>query len=130
MDAALREIPQEGPRKRSHPLANLPEEDLDFVAQFVLASGSLKEMALLHHVSYPTIRNTLNRVIANLRDSMSGAPPDQMTGLLADLVERGEIKVGTAKNIRAVYRAALERSGLEGGLGGGLEGNGTKEDWE
>jgi len=134
MDAALREIPQEGPRKRSHPLANLPEEDLDFVAQFVLASGSLKEMALLHHVSYPTIRNTLDRVIANLRDSMSGAPPDQMTGLLADLVERGEIKVvergeikvGTAKNIRAVYRAALERSGLEGGL----EGNGTKEGWE
>jgi len=126
MDAALREIPQEGPRKRSHPLDNLPEEDLDFVAQFVLASGSLKEMALLHHVSYPTIRNTLDRVIANLRDSMSGAPPDQMTGLLADLVERGEIKVGTAKNIRAVYRAALERSGLEGGL----EGNGTKEDWE
>jgi hypothetical protein len=33
-----------------------------------------------------------------------------MTGLLADLVERGEIKVGTAKSIRAVYRAALERN--------------------
>jgi len=32
-----------------------------------------------------------------------------MTGLLADLVERGEIKVGTAKSIRAVHRAALER---------------------
>jgi hypothetical protein len=40
---------------------------------------------------------------------MSGAPPDHMTGLLADLVERGEIKVSTAKAIRAVHRAAIEQ---------------------
>jgi len=94
-----------------HPLALLAEEDLDFVAQFVLASGSLKEMAQLHHVSYPTIRATLDRVIANLRQSLSGAPPDPLTNLLAELVERGEIKVGTAKAIRAVHRAALDRNG-------------------
>jgi hypothetical protein len=110
MEAAFKEIRQRESRSKEHPVTRLPEEDLDFVAQFVLASGSLKEMAILHHVSYPTIRATLDRVIANLRQSMSGAPPDQMTGLLADLVERGEIKVGTAKSIRAVYRAALERN--------------------
>jgi hypothetical protein len=126
MDGMLVEIGTRNPRKKAHPVANLAEEDLDFVAQFVLASGSLKEMATLHHVSYPTIRNTLDRVIANLRDSMNGTPPDQMTGLLAELVERGEIKVGTAKNIRAVYRAALERNGLERG---GLERNEAKEEW-
>jgi hypothetical protein len=101
---------QKGRQPKPHPLALLPEEDLDFVAQFVLASGSLKEMALLHHVSYPTIRATLDRVIENLRQTMGGAPPDPMTGLLADLVERGEIKVAAAKQIRAVHRAALERS--------------------
>ena len=110
MEAVVKEIRQRESRNKEHPVSLLPEEDLDFVAQFVLASGSLKEMAMLHHVSYPTIRATLDRVIANLRQSMNGAPPDQMTGLLADLVERGEIKVGTAKNIRAVHRAALERS--------------------
>jgi hypothetical protein len=97
-------------RAREHPLLLLAEEDLDFVVQFVLASGSLKEMATLHHVSYPTIRATLDRVIANLRQSLGGMPPDPMTPLLADLVERGEIKVGVAKQIRAVYRAALEGS--------------------
>jgi len=37
-------------------------------------------MALLHHVSYPTIRATLDRVIANLRQTLTGAPPDPMTG--------------------------------------------------
>jgi hypothetical protein len=102
---------RQNPRRKEHPLLLLAEEDLDFVVQFVLASGSLKEMAMLHQVSYPTIRGTLDRVIANLRQSLNGAPPDAMTGLLADLVERGEMKVATAKAIRAVYRAALERNG-------------------
>ena len=93
----------------------LPEEDLDFVTQFVLASGSLKEMAVLHQVSYPTIRASLDRVIANLRQSMSGSPPDRLWELLAELVERGEIKVSTAKNIRAVHRKTIEQvMGTEG----------------
>ncbi len=93
----------------AHPPTLMPEEDLDFVLQFVLASGSLKEMAQLHRVSYPTIRATLDRVIANLRQAVSGAPPDPMTTLLADLVERGEIKVATAKAVRATHRKTLDR---------------------
>jgi hypothetical protein len=97
-------------RKREHPLLMLPEEDLEIVTQFVLASGSLKEMAQLYQVSYPTIRASLDRVIANLRKNMLSVPPDPMTELLAGLVERGEIKVSTAKSIRAVYRKAQERN--------------------
>ncbi|WP_263359209.1 DUF2089 domain-containing protein [Acidicapsa ligni] len=93
---------------REHPLCQLPEEDLDFVLQFVLSSGSLKEMARLYSVSYPTIRTTLDHVITNLQQRVDGAPPDPMTNLLADLVERGELKIGNAKMIRSVYRNALE----------------------
>jgi len=96
-------------RSRQHPLTLLDEEDLDFIVQFVLASGSLKEMAQLHQVSYPTIRATLDRVIANLRQSLDVSPPDPMTNLLANLVERGEIKVGAAKQIRTIDREALDR---------------------
>jgi hypothetical protein len=95
--------------RREHPLTLLPEEDLDFVAQFVLASGSLKEMAQLYGVSYPTIRLSLDRVIANLRECQAGSPPDAMTDLLARMLERGEIEPGPARNIRAVYRNMLER---------------------
>lgn len=109
MAAVLKEIVPK-PGKTRHPLSLVPEDDLDFVLQFVLASGSLKEMARLHGVSYPTIRASLDRVIENVRQRMSGAPPDPMTNLLADLVERGEIKVATASNIRAVHRAALENA--------------------
>jgi hypothetical protein len=97
-------------RVSEHPLLRMPEEDLDFVVQFVLASGSLKEMATLHQVSYPTIRTALDRVIANLQLCVSGTSPDPMTGLLADLVERGEIKVAAAKQIRNLYRSALDGS--------------------
>jgi hypothetical protein len=115
MDSQSAGIAETSAGKTAHPLSKLPEEDLDFVVQFVLASGSLKEMAHLHQVSYPTIRNALDRVIANLRGSMNGAPPDQVTSLLAELVERGEIKVSTAKNIRAAHRAALDRKRDEEG---------------
>jgi hypothetical protein len=108
MAAPSRE-PQQRRREKEHPLLLLPEEDLDFVLQFVLASGSLKEMARLNGVSYPTIRASLDGVIANLRERLDGTPPDPMTNLLADLVERGEIKLATAKSIRAVYRAAIDK---------------------
>ncbi len=96
-------------RQRDHLLLRLGHEDLDFVVQFVLSSGSLKEMAQLYGVSYPTIRATLDRVIENLRSCLAGNPPDAMTELLAKLVERGEIEPGTARSIRAVYRSTLER---------------------
>lgn len=98
-----------GRQTRQHPLLLLAEDDLDFVVQFVLASGSLKEMAQLHGVSYPTIRATLDRVISNLRQSLSGTPPDAMTELLATLLERGEIEPATAKRIRGAYRSMMER---------------------
>lgn len=101
---------QPAPRRRAHPLLDLHEDDLDFMVQFVLASGSLKEMAQLYGVSYPTIRSTLDRVIGNLQRTLSGQTPDPMTELLAGLIERGEIKPATAKSIRAVHRSVVEQS--------------------
>jgi hypothetical protein len=94
--------------KRDHPLARLEEDDLDFIVQFVLASGSLKEMAQLYGVSYPTIRATLDRVIANVRQKLSVGGPDEMTELLAALVERGELKPAQAKRIREVHRSVVD----------------------
>ncbi|MEG1658804.1 MAG: DUF2089 family protein, partial [Oscillibacter sp.] len=37
-------------------MTGLEEEDLTFVKKFILASGSLKEVAALYGVSYPTVR--------------------------------------------------------------------------
>lgn len=48
-------------------IAELGEEDLNFVKKFVLSSGSLKEMAELYHITYPTVRARLDRVIEKIR---------------------------------------------------------------
>ena len=45
------------------PITSLSSEDQAFVLSFVKASGSLKEMATLMKVSYPTVRNKLNEII-------------------------------------------------------------------
>jgi len=50
------------------PLLKLPEEDLQFVFDFVKCSGSLKEMATKQGVSYPTLRNRLNELIDTLEN--------------------------------------------------------------
>ena len=51
------------------PLAGLLVEDRDFVLQFIKVSGSLKEMAKLLGVSYPTVRNRLDEIIDKLKDT-------------------------------------------------------------
>ena len=50
------------------PLASVPQEDQEFILQFIKASGSLKEMAKLLGVSYPTVRNRLDEVIERLKE--------------------------------------------------------------
>lgn len=47
-------------------LPRLGSEDQQFALAFILRSGSLKEMAKLYGVSYPTVRNRLDDLIARL----------------------------------------------------------------
>lgn len=56
-------------------LAALAQEDQEFILQFVKTSGSLKEMASLLKVSYPTVRNRLDEVIARLNQPSLPNPP-------------------------------------------------------
>ncbi|MSQ94547.1 MAG: DUF2089 family protein [Gemmataceae bacterium] len=42
----------------------LEDEDVAFLKRFVLASGSLKELAEAYGLSYPTVRLRLDRLIA------------------------------------------------------------------
>jgi hypothetical protein len=88
----------------AHPLLSLNEEELDLVLQLVLASGSLKDLARVYQVSYPTIRLRVDRLIERLRQAVAGATPDPMMQLIAGLVERGEITVTAARAVRDLYR--------------------------
>jgi hypothetical protein len=44
-------------------LAQLPEEDQDFILQLIKFSGSLKELSAFYGISYPTVRNRLDSLI-------------------------------------------------------------------
>jgi hypothetical protein len=44
------------------PLANLSAEDQVFVMAFVRCSGSIKEMEEMFGISYPTVKNWINRI--------------------------------------------------------------------
>ena len=48
-------------------LSVLSEEELHFIKRFILASGSLKELAKQYQVSYPTLRVRLNRLIEKIK---------------------------------------------------------------
>ena len=53
-------------------LASLSHDDQEFILEFIKASGSLKEMAGILRVSYPTVRNRLDEVIVKLKQDKKG----------------------------------------------------------
>lgn len=52
-------------------LTDLTSADISFVKQFILASGSLREIAKIYDISYPTVRSRLNQLITKIQESGS-----------------------------------------------------------
>ncbi len=84
------------------PLAQLPAEDQIFVAAFVRCHGSIKQMEQFFGVSYPTIKNRLNRIGAQLpfaeidpepEPEHPERPPVTSSGELLSQLERGTLSV-------------------------------------
>ncbi|MGB8952026.1 MAG: DUF2089 domain-containing protein [Candidatus Aminicenantales bacterium] len=78
------------------PLARLTMEDQIFVTAFIRCHGSIKEMEQLFGISYPTVKNRLNRIAGQL-EFVEVNPPSSRQEILAQL-ERGEIQVEEALN--------------------------------
>ena len=93
-----------------HPILSLDPEDLDLIMALVLEGSSLKGLASRMGVSYPTIRNRLDRVIERLQQALEGRRPDPLRELMADLVDRGQLPGNLARRILA---AADDRSQLD-----------------
>jgi hypothetical protein len=90
---AGKEISIEG-RFELPPLARLTMEDQVFVAMFVRSHGSIKEMEQVFGVSYPTIKNRLNKIADQLEVARIDTVQPK-SEVLAQL-ERGEITVDEA----------------------------------
>lgn len=48
-------------------MVNLDDEDVSFIKKFLLASGSLKEIARIYDVTYPTVRLRLDKLIQKIK---------------------------------------------------------------
>jgi len=76
------------------PLAQLPAEDQIFVAAFVRCHGSIKQMEKYFGVSYPTIKNGLNRIgalLPGVEIDPAAEPERPAASELLSRLERGEL---------------------------------------
>ncbi len=88
------------------PLARLGWEDQIFAAAFIKSHGSIKEMERLFGVSYPTIKNRLNKISEALDfvkvdynigfDNPPEAEPEQPESDPLEMLDNGEIDFETA----------------------------------
>lgn len=91
-------------------MADLDEQDLTFVKRFLLASGSLKEVAAQYGVSYPTVRLRLDRLIQKIKLSET-AEADPYVALVKRLAVDDKLDFDTAKILISVYRATRKENG-------------------
>jgi len=77
----------------------LAEEDVQFIKRFVLASGSLKEVAAQYGISYPTVRLRLNRLIEKVRILDEERPKSALHRTVQLLVAEGKLDMASARRL-------------------------------
>ena len=88
-------------------MSELEDEDLTFIKKFILASGSLKEVAALYGVSYPTVRLRLDRLIQKIQLTET-AEADPYVCLVKRLAVDDKLDFDTAKLLITEYRRTKE----------------------
>lgn len=77
-------------------LAAFDPSQLEFIKQFLLVQGNLKELQQRLGLSYPTVKNRLGEIVSVIINNKP--EPDTVSDILADL-EEGFINVEEALNM-------------------------------
>ena len=93
---------------RANWLDSMREEDLAFIKRFVLASGSLKEMAKIYGITYPTVRLRLDRLIEKIKVVDSQRPMSEFERLTRSLYAEGKIDVTTLKTLLTTHKKEMK----------------------
>jgi hypothetical protein len=84
-------------------MINLDDEDTAFIKNFLLASGSLKEIAKQYSVTYPTVRLRLDRLIQKITINEDTAS-DPFISLVKRMALNEKIDFDTAKILVSEYK--------------------------
>lgn len=82
----------------------LDETDTHFIKRMVLASGSLKQLAEEYDVSYPTIRQRLDRVIQRIQQADNNPDDDIFESRVRQLVSDNELPPAIARDLLDLHR--------------------------
>lgn len=84
-------------------MVQLDDEDVSFVKKFILASGSLKEIANEYRVTYPTVRLRLDRLIQKIKISENNTN-EPYIALIKRLAINEKVDFDTAKILISEYK--------------------------
>ena len=89
-------------------LEKLSDEDASFIKRFVLASGSLKDLAKAYGISYPTVRLRLDRLIEKIKVLDSQEIVSEFERTLRARYAEGKIDMETLKVLLTAHQSELE----------------------
>jgi hypothetical protein len=87
----------------------LTADELAFVRRFLLASGSLKQLAEDYEVSYPTIRLRLDALIEKVKALGQGKPPSALRLAVRRMVADGDMELDVARKLLNAHDEDMER---------------------
>jgi hypothetical protein len=87
----------------------LNTDEIAFVRRFLLASGSLKQLAEDYEVSYPTIRLRLDALIEKVKALGCGKPPSALRLAVRRMVAEGEMEVDVARKLLKAHDEDMDR---------------------
>ena len=84
-------------------MANLDDEDIKFIRNFLMTSGSLKEIAIQYGITYPTVRLRLDKVIQKVNIGES-SNQDPFISKVKQLAINDKLDFETAKTLINEYK--------------------------
>ena len=84
-------------------MVNLDDEDISFIKRFILASGSLKEVAKEYKVTYPTVRLKLDKLIQKIQIN-EDASNEPYIALIKRMAINDKLAFDTAKVLISEYK--------------------------
>ncbi|XOW24090.1 DUF2089 family protein [Lactococcus lactis] len=84
---------------------NLEKEEQEFLKRFILASGSLKQLAKEYEVSYPTVRIRVDKIIEKIKLSDNNRNTFEIN--IMQMVIDEKVSLDSAKEIIREYEDSI-----------------------